>query len=299
MKLATFRHGDDKERLGVIVRDEVLDVASLDPRLPATMIDLLRLGEEGMNAVRRALDRNGVRVPLAEARLSAPVPRPSKYLAIGANYAKHLEEFAKSQPRAAIPSTQNQHWFNKQVSCIVGPGDPIHLPRCSAALDYEGELGFVIGKRCRHVPPERAYEMIAGYVVCNDVSVRDWQSLSPTATLGKSFDTHGPVGPWLTTTDEIADPESLRVRTWIDDELRQDGNTAEFIHKIPQMIAFLTTAFTLEPGDLLSTGTPAGVGGAQVPPRYLKAGQRCRIAIEGVGEIDNPVIDEPDSTVLP
>jgi 2-keto-4-pentenoate hydratase/2-oxohepta-3-ene-1,7-dioic acid hydratase in catechol pathway len=299
MKLATFRHGDDKKRLGVIVRDEVLDVASLDPRLPATMIDLLRSGEEGMNAVRRVLDRNGVRVPLAEARLSAPVPQPSKYLAIGANYAKHLEEFAKSHPRAAIPSTQNQHWFNKQVSCIVGPSDPIHLPRCSTALDYEGELGFVIGKRCRHVPRERAYEMIAGYVVCNDVSVRDWQSLSPTATLGKSFDTHGPVGPWLTTADEVEDPECLRVRTWIDDELRQDGNTAEFIHKIPQMIAFLTTAFTLEPGDLLSTGTPAGVGGAQVPPRYMKAGQRCRVEIEGLGFIDNAVIDEPDSTALP
>ena len=299
MKLATYRYGDDKERLGVVLRDEVIDVSSLDSHLPTSMIELLRAGGDGIDAVRRALGRNGLRVPLAEVRLSAPVPRPSKYLAIGANYAKHLEEFAKSHPRATIPSTQNQHWFNKQVSCIVGANDPIHLPRCSAALDYEGELGFVIGKRCRHVPPERAYEMIAGYVVCNDVSVRDWQSLSPTATLGKSFDTHGPFGPWLTTADEITSPESLRVRTWVDDELRQDGNTAEFIHKIPQMIAFLTTAFTLEPGDVLSTGTPAGVGGAQVPPRYMRAGQRCRVEIEGLGEINNPVIDEPDSTAVP
>jgi len=299
MKLATYRHADGGERLGVVSNDEVIDVASLDPRLPGSMIDLLRAGADGMDAVRRALGGKGQRVPLAEVTLCAPVPRPTKYLALGANYTKHLEEFMKSHPRANMPSTKVQHWFNKQVSCIVGPYDPIHLPHCSADLDFEGELGFVIGTRCRHVPPERAYEMVAGYVVCNDVSVRDWQALSPTATMGKSFDTHGPVGPWLTTADEIAEPGALRVRTWIDEELRQDGNTEEFIHTIPQMIAFLTSAFTLEPGDILSTGTPAGVGGAQVPTRYMKAGQRCRIQIEGLGEINNPIIDEPESTTLP
>ncbi|HTD75394.1 MAG TPA: fumarylacetoacetate hydrolase family protein [Steroidobacteraceae bacterium] len=299
MKLATYRHETGEERLGLISNDEVIEVASLDSSLPTTMIDLLRSGKDGLAAVRSAINGNGNRLPLAQVTLMAPVPRPSKYLALGANYSKHLEEFSKSHPRANIPSTKQQHWFNKQVSCIVGPYDPMHLPRVSADLDYEGELGLVIGTRCRHVPPERAHEMIAGYVVCNDVSVRDWQSLSPTATMGKSFDTHGPIGPWLTTADEVADPNILRVRTWIDDDLRQDGNTSEFIHKIPQMIAFLTTAFTLEPGDILSTGTPAGVGGAQVPPRYLKAGQRCRIEIEGLGEIDNLVIDEPQSTRLP
>jgi len=299
MKLATYRHGGGEERLGVISNGEVIDVISLNPRLPSTMMDLLRAGADGMAAVRSALSGKGERVPLADVTLAAPVPRPSKYLALGANYTKHLEEFAKSHPRATIPSTKQQHWFNKQVSCIIGPYDPMHLPRVSADLDYEGELGIVIGTRCRHVPPERAHEMIAGYVICNDVSVRDWQALSPTATMGKSFDTHGPIGPWLTTADEIANAGGLRVRTWIDDDLRQDGNTAEFIHKIPQMIAFLTTAFTLEPGDILSTGTPAGVGGAQVPPRYMKAGQRCRIEIEGLGEINNLVIDEPQSTTLP
>jgi 2-keto-4-pentenoate hydratase/2-oxohepta-3-ene-1,7-dioic acid hydratase in catechol pathway len=299
MKLVTYRHGDGQERLGVIDNEEVIDMVALDPRLPSTMIGLLRAGAKALDAVRDALGRKGGRLPLDQVTLLAPVPRPSKFLALGANYTKHLEEFAKSHPRATIPSTKIQHWFNKQVSCIIGPHEPMHLPRCSADLDYEGELGIVIGTRCRHVPPERAYEMIAGYVVCNDVSVRDWQSLSPTATMGKSFDTHGPIGPWLTTADQIEDPNVLRVRTWIDEELRQDGNTAEFIHKIPQMIAFLTTAFTLEPGDILSTGTPAGVGGAQVPPRYMKAGQRCRIEIEGLGEINNLVIDEPESTTLP
>src|SRR5882672_1793960 len=299
MKLVTYRRGAGEGRLGVVVNDEVVDVVSLDLSLPATMLDLLRAGPEGLDAVRGALTGRGARTPLSEVTLSSPVPRPSKYLALGANYTKHLEEFAKSHPRATIPSTKQQHWFNKQVSCIIGPYDPMHLPRVSADLDYEGELGIVIGTRCRHVPPERAHEMIAGYVICNDVSVRDWQALSPTATMGKSFDTHGPVGPWLTTADEIGDAGALRVRTWIDDDLRQDGNTAEFIHKIPQMIAFLTTAFTLEPGDILSTGTPAGVGGAQVPPRYMTAGQHCRIEIEGLGEINNLVIDEPPSTTLP
>jgi 2-keto-4-pentenoate hydratase/2-oxohepta-3-ene-1,7-dioic acid hydratase in catechol pathway len=300
MKLVTYQYRDDEQRLGVIHANEVVDVVSSDAGLPRTMIDVLRAGEDGMSALRSVLKGNGERVPLAQVRLCPPIPQPSKYLALGANYMKHLEEFAKSHPRASAPSTKVQHWFNKQVSCIVGPHDPIHLPRCSKEhLDFEGELGIVIGTRCRHVPPDRALQMIAGYLVCNDVSVRDWQALSPTATMGKSFDTHGPVGPWLTTADEVADPGALRVRTWIDDELRQDGNTAEFIHTIPQMIAFLTTAFTLEPGDILSTGTPAGVGGAQVPPRYMKAGQRCRIQIEGLGEINNPVIDEPESTTLP
>lgn len=299
MKLATYRHADSPERLGVIDNEEVIEVSSLDPRLPSSMIDLLRAGQEGMSALRGALKGKGRRMPLGEVTLSAPVPRPIKYLGLGANYNRHLAEFARSHPPEKMPSTQVQHWFNKQVGCIVGPHDPIHLPRVSTQLDFEAELGLVIGTRCRHVPPERAFEMIAGYVVCNDVSVRDWQAISPTGMMGKSFDTHGPMGPWLTTADEIEDAHALRVRTWIDDELRQDGNTAEFIHKIPQMIAFLTAAFTLEPGDILSTGTPAGVGGAEVPPRYLKAGQHCRIQIEGLGEINNRVIDEPESTKLP
>jgi len=298
MKLATFQHEHDEERLGVVVGDEVVDVVSLDPRLPASMIGLLGAGAEGMASLRGALDRKGKRVPLSAVRLLAPVPRPSKYLAIGANYTKHFEEFVKAVG-LEIPVPKNQNWFNKQVSCIIGANDAIHLPRVSAELDFEGELGLVIGTRCRHVPPERAYDVIAGYVVCNDVSVRDWQTLAPTATMGKSFDTHGPIGPWLTTSDEVPEPGALRVRTWIDDELRQDGNTSEFIHGIPEMIAFLTTAFTLEPGDILSTGTPAGVGGAQVPPRYMKAGQRCRVEIEGLGAIDNPIVNEPESTRLP
>jgi 2-keto-4-pentenoate hydratase/2-oxohepta-3-ene-1,7-dioic acid hydratase in catechol pathway len=297
MKLATFRNIAGQERLGAVLDDEIVDVVSLDPRLPPSLLELLRAGEDGMSAVRNALSRKGERIPLAGADLLAPIPRPSKYLGLGANYPKHFEEFVAALG-LSIKMPEKQNWFNKQVSCIVGPHDPIHRPRVSEQLDYEGELGIVIGRRCRHVPAERAYEMIAGYVVCNDVSVRDWQAIAPTAIMGKSFDTHGPIGPWMTTADEIEDPNNLRLRTWIDDDLRQDGNTSEFFHKIPDMIAFLTTAFTLEPGDILCTGTPAGVGGAQVPPLYMKAGQRCRVQIDGLGAIDNPIIEEPATTTM-
>ena len=289
MKLATYRHGNGEERLGVIDNDVVIDVVSLDPRLPATMIDLLRAGANGMDGVRRALAGKGRRTQLAEVTLSAPVPKPSKYLALGANYTKHLEEFAKSHPRAVIPSTQHQHWFNKQVSCIIGPHDPMHLPRCSAALDYEGELGIVIGTRCRHVTPERAYQMVAGYVVCNDVSVRDWQVRTPTMTMGKSFDTHGPLGPWVVTADELGDPHKLSLRTWVNDELRQDGRTDDLIYDCFDMVEHLSTAFTLEPGDVISTGTPAGVGIAMKPPGLLKAGDVVRIEIERLGAIEHSV----------
>ncbi|KAF1066017.1 fumarylacetoacetate hydrolase family protein [Variovorax sp.] len=187
-------------------------------------------------------------------------------------------------------------WFNKQVSCVAGPFDEVHRPRVSAQFDYEGELGVVIGRRCRHVRAEEAMAMVAGYVVINDMSVRDWQLRAPTHTLGKSFDTHGPFGPWLVTRDEIPDPHALRLRTWVNGELRQDGNTAQMIHRIEAMLVELTTAFTLEPGDVLSTGSPAGVGGLMDPPRYLVPGDVVRVEIEGIGHIENRVVEEPLET---
>jgi 2-keto-4-pentenoate hydratase/2-oxohepta-3-ene-1,7-dioic acid hydratase in catechol pathway len=189
-----------------------------------------------------------------------------------------------------------QAWFNKQVSCVNGPHDPIHLPRVSEQFDYEGELGVVIGRRGRHVPRSQAMEMVAGYVVVNDLSVRDWQMRAPTHTLGKSFDTHGPFGPWLVTRDELPDPHRLRLRTWVNGALRQDGNTAEMLHRIEDMIVELSTAFTLEPGDVLTTGSPAGVGGLMDPPTYLRVGDVVRVEIEGIGAIENTVIAEPPDT---
>jgi 2-keto-4-pentenoate hydratase/2-oxohepta-3-ene-1,7-dioic acid hydratase in catechol pathway len=183
------------------------------------------------------------------------------------------------------------------VTAVNGPYDPIHRPLVSAQLDYEGEVALVIGRRVRHVHRSEAAGCIAGFMVCNDVSVRNWQQRAPTATLGKSFDTHAPIGPWLTTADEIGDPGRLRVRSWVDGELRQDGSTAELIYGFGEMIEELSTVFTLEPGDILTTGTPAGVGQYREPPLWLRAGQRVRVEVEGLGHIENLVIEEPSGDV--
>ena len=187
-------------------------------------------------------------------------------------------------------------FFNKQVTCVNGPFDPIWMPRVSDKLDYEGELAFVIGKRCRHVPKERAREVIAGYLICNDVSVRDWQQRSPTMTLGKSFDTHGPLGPWLVTADELGDPHVLDLETTVDGERRQKSNTKHLVFDCFAQVETLSTVFTLEPGDVVSTGTCGGVGVAMNPRGYLKVGQRVRIEISGLGAIENEVIPEPADT---
>jgi 2-keto-4-pentenoate hydratase/2-oxohepta-3-ene-1,7-dioic acid hydratase in catechol pathway len=179
---------------------------------------------------------------------------------------------------------------------VTGPYDPVHLPRVSSALDYEGELAFVIGKRCRHVPRARAHEVIAGFCVHDDVSVRDWQLRVPTWTMGKSFDTHGPLGPWLTTSDEVGDPHALSIRTLVNGEVRQSSNTKELIFDCYTLVEHITTAFTLEVGDVIATGTPGGVGIGMKPPRMLVAGDVVRIEIQNLGFIQNEVVPEPEET---
>ncbi len=292
MRLVTFEHGGPP-RLGVIVDEEVIALTDANPKLPDDMCALLAAGDEALEAVRTVVESTGKRVPLGDVHLCAPVPRPRKFLGLGFSYASHVQEITRRRHSLEIPD--NQVWFNKQVSCITGPYDPIHMPRVSDKFDYEGEMAVVIGKACRHVRAADAHTVIAGYMVTNDLSVRDWQMRAPTATLGKSFDTHGPTGPWLTTADAMDHPENLRVRTWVDDELRQDGNTNDFIYSIGQMIEELTTVFTLEPGDILATGTPSGVGAAFRPPRFLNIGQTVKVEIEGLGHIANRVIPEPDN----
>jgi 2-keto-4-pentenoate hydratase/2-oxohepta-3-ene-1,7-dioic acid hydratase in catechol pathway len=186
-------------------------------------------------------------------------------------------------------------FFNKQVTSVVGPGADVHMPKVSTFLDYEAELALVIGKRCRHVPAERAHEVIAGYTCANDVSVRDWQGRAQTMTIGKSFDTHGPLGPWLVTGDELGDPQDLRVRCYVNDELRQDASTGEMVFDCFQQVSHLSEAFTLEPGDVIATGTPSGVGLGRQPVRdnLLHVGDAVRVQIEGVGELVNGVVEEP------
>ena len=187
--------------------------------------------------------------------------------------------------------------FNKQSTAVSGPGAAIWRPKDSVELDYEGELGVVIGKRCRRVPKDKAATVIAGYTIVNDVSVRDWQARSATTTMGKSWDTHCPMGPYIVTTDEVPDPHRLDLKTWVNGELRQNSNTKHLIFNCFDIVEHLSTAFTLEPGDVIATGTPSGVILGMDPKIWLKPGDVVRIAIDQLGVLENPVVAEPASTV--
>lgn len=288
MKLATFTHAGHT-RIGVVDGEEIVDGGLV--AVPQDMASLLGEGRPALEALRDIVEGGGNRIPLRDVHLEAPVLRPGKFLGIGLNYDDHIEETGMERPE--FPT-----FFNKQSTCVNGPYDPIHRPRVSEKLDYEGEMGFVIGRRCRHVPKERAHEVIAGYLIVNDVSVRDWQARAKTMTLGKSFDTHGPIGPWIVTPDEIGDPHALDVKTWVNEELRQSTNTSNLIFDCYDQVATLSTAFTLEPGDIVSTGTSSGVGVKMSPRGYLKVGDRVRVEIQRIGYIENPVIAEPTDTQI-
>jgi 2-keto-4-pentenoate hydratase/2-oxohepta-3-ene-1,7-dioic acid hydratase in catechol pathway len=296
MRLVSFTSASDSlapdalPRPGLVIGDEVVDLSDPAVGLPADMAQLLALGPVGLDRARQAPDGAAARYPITAVRRHAPVPRPPNILAIGMNYRAHVAEMGREAP-------EYQYWFNKQRTSIAGPGDPIVLPTVSTMVDYEGELAMVIGPRCQHVPAARAMEVVAGFTVINDVSARDWQWRTPTFTVGKSFDTHAPCGPWLVTTDELADPGHLTLRTWVNDELRQDSTTADLIFGCAELIEYLTTAFPLEPGTIIATGTPAGVGAGFDPPRFLADGDVVRIEIEGIGELVNPVVQ--GTTPLP
>jgi 2-keto-4-pentenoate hydratase/2-oxohepta-3-ene-1,7-dioic acid hydratase in catechol pathway len=283
MKLATFTHGATT-RIGVVDDTEIVDLAAAAPELPRDMVAFLEAGAPAVEAARRAADGTRGRIRFGDVRVEAPIRRPPKFLAIGLNYADHVAESRMQKPEFPV-------FFNKQSTCVTGPRDPIHRPRVSTMLDYEGELGFVIGRRCRYVPKERAAEVIAGYLVVDDVSVRDWQFRAQTMTLGKSFDTHGPIGPWIVTPDEVGDPHVLELKTLVNGELRQHSNTRELIYDCFDQVATLSAAFTLEPGDVVATGTPGGVGVAQ--GKFLVPGDVVRIEIEQIGAIENRVVEEP------
>ncbi|ANG63669.1 5-carboxymethyl-2-hydroxymuconate isomerase [Marinobacterium aestuarii] len=285
MRLITFEH-QGRQSVGALIDDRIIDAAA-DPELPGNMIALLTAGAPALQRLQQLATDPRAAIALDQVRLLAPVPRPGKFLGVGLNYADHIRETGLATPE--FPTI-----FNKQTSCVIGPGEAIHKPRISDKLDYEGELAIVIGRRCRHVPLDKAASVIAGYTIANDVSVRDWQVKSPTWTLGKSFDTHGPIGPWIETSDSI-DPHNLELRTWVNDELRQHSNTRHLIFNCYQLIATLSTVCTLEPGDIIATGTSSGVGVAMKPRGYMKPGDRVRVEIEGIGELCNPIIEEPDT----
>lgn len=283
MKLVTFTE-NQHTRIGAVVGDEVIDTLS-SLTLPKTMLGFLQAGKPAQEQMQQLIDSGLNRLALSDVTLHAPIPRPGKYLAISLNYADHIAETGKERPE--YPS-----FFSKATSAIIGHQTPIQRPKVSEKLDYEGELAMVIGRYAKHISIEQAPNVIAGFTIANDVSVRDWQMRSPTMMIGKSFDTAGPLGPWLVTSDELPNPHQLSLKTWVDDELRQQANTSQMLFNCYDMIAYLSQAMTLEPGDVIATGTPAGVGVKMTPRGYLKPGQTVTIEIEGIGRLINPVIDE-------
>lgn len=288
MKLCTFTH-NDTTRIGVVMDESVVDLSAAAPTLPTEMCAFLEAGAAAMATARTAADTGDARIPLADVTLEAPVLRPPEFLAVGINYADHVEEAGMDTPTFPVI-------FNKQATCVTGPYHPVHVPRASSLVDYEGELGVVIGTRCRHVSKEDAPKVIAGYTIVNDASVRDWQFKSATWTLGKSWDTHGPCGPYLVTADEVGDPHDLNLKTMVNGEPRQESNTKHLIFDCYALIETLSTVMTLLPGMLIATGTPSGIGAVMNPPSFLKPGDVVRIEIDKLGHIENPHIAEPDDT---
>jgi len=274
-------------RPGVLVDEAIVDLSDPVVGLPPTLRQVLALGPDALARAGQASSGRAARHARASVQLRAPVPDPPAILAIGMNYGDHVAEMGREPP-------EFQYWFNKQRTSITGPGDPIVLPTVSSMVGYEGELAMIIGRRCQHIPAARAMEVVAGFTVINDVSARDWQWRTPTFTMGKSFDSHAPCGPWMVTPDELGDPGGLALRTWVNDELRQDSTTADLIFDCASMIAYLTTAFPLEVGTIIATGTPAGVCAVRQPPAFLADGDVVRIEIEGIGELRNPVVQGPD-----
>lgn len=290
MRLARFATPDGAH-LGLVVGDELVDLTACDPVFGDDPTPLLASGADGLDAAGRAASHASERSALSATRLLAPIPRPPRFLAVGFNYRGHDADGAAPPPSFPL-------FFNKQTTCVIGPTDPIEAPPSSTQLDYEGELVIVVGRRCRHVPADRASEVVAGCMVGNDVSARDWQRRSPTVMLGKSFDASAPTGPWLSTLDDVDDVHDLRIRTWVDDRLVQDGRTSDMLTDCWAQIELLSSVFTLLPGDLISTGTPPGAAQQQPDPVWLRPGDRVRVAIDGLGTIDNPVVAGTSTTTI-
>ena len=282
MKLATFEVGG-REKLAVVKGDELIDLSGHD--LPATMIELITGWPSLKDKVARIAEQTKPIHRIGDVHLLAPVPRPQKILAIGLNYADHIAESGAATP-------ERQIWFSKLPNAVNGPFDPIQMPKASSAIDYEAELVFVIGKRCRHVPKEKAHEVIFGYAAGNDISVRDWQFHTAQWLVGKSFDTHAPFGPWIVTADEIGDPHTLGIRCLVNGQIRQDSNTKNLVFNCFDQIAYLSQAMTLMPGDIVFTGTPGGVGQSMKPPNLLKAGDTVRIVIDKLGALEAKMVPE-------
>ena len=291
MKLVTYKY-KNSTGIGSLLEESIVPF-STNKHLPDNMLAFLQGGESLIEEAQDLCSNPKHLISMEEVILKAPILRPPKIIAIGLNYKDHIEEVRAAGREMATPEVPMI--FNKQSLSATGPFDDVHDPKVSDMLDYEGELTMVIGKKCRHVPRDNAKDVIAGYCIANDLSVRDWQLRVPTFTIGKSFDTHCPFGPAIVTPDEISDPHNLKITTHVNGEIRQDSNTKHLLFNCFVLIEHLSTAFTLEPGDLILTGTSSGVGVAE--GKFLKQGDVIKISISELGYIENRVIDEPDSTL--
>ena len=284
MKLVRFEPvAGQGATIGALKGERIVDLVAAGSRWK-TIREIAGAGTAALEELAHVVDGTEASFALADVRLLAPIEQPGKYLAIGMNYAKHLEE----ADRLGVARAKYQTWFNKQTTCISGPYDDIETG-VTEKLDYEVELVAVIGTPAKTVSEAEAEGHVFGYCVGNDVSARDWQFHTPTFTMGKSFDTHGPIGPWIVTADEMPDPHALGLRSFVNGELRQQSNTGQMINNLWAQIAYLSTAFTLETGDLIATGTPEGVGIGMEPPVFLQPGDVVRCEIDGIGAIENRV----------
>jgi 2,4-didehydro-3-deoxy-L-rhamnonate hydrolase len=304
MRLYTFECREES-RIGAEYNGRLVDLQAADAALslsqgftdptqsfPSDMLTLLRAGESGLNAARRALgfasEAGGAQIILdfSEVRLLAPIPRPGKILCSGINYLSHKEE----NPNAVLP--ESPFFFSKLPSVVIGTGSPIVHPNASKQVDYEVELAVVIGRVLHRTQPDQVMQGVAGYTILHDVSARDVQFKDNQITLGKNFDTFAPMGPCIVTADELPDPGNLRLRTTLNGQVMQDGSTRDWLFPLPKLLSALSQVMTLEPGDVVTTGTPAGVGVFRKPPVFLKPGDRIVLEIEKIGQLENVVVAE-------
>jgi 2-keto-4-pentenoate hydratase/2-oxohepta-3-ene-1,7-dioic acid hydratase in catechol pathway len=272
---------DNQTALPGVLRDD--QIVPLQDAGFHNVLSIIEGGAEALARVRAALA--GPAFPIAGVKLHAPIPRPPKIICVGLNYRDHAIESKMEIP--AVPTI-----FTKFPTAVIGSGQAIVLPAKSTKPDYEAEFAFVIGKGGRHLSADSWKDHVFGYMNLNDVSARDYQLATTQWTIGKTFDTFAPMGPCLVTADEVADPHNLDISITVNDEVLQHSNTRELIFNIPTLIAYLSSVFTLEPGDIVSTGTPSGVGFSYDPPKWLKAGDDVVVRVEGLGELRNPVIAE-------
>lgn len=288
MKLVTFVY-NGATRFGALHpfegKEKVIDLHQIDANIPNDIITFLEAGDSARSLAQKALEKAAGGLDLSAVKLKAPIPRPGKIICIGLNYADHAAE-------SGLPIPDFPVVFAKYANTVIGQGDSIVLPKVSKEVDYEAELGFVIGKRGRYIAEKDALNYIAGYLPVNDVSARDYQMRTSQWTMGKTFDTFAPMGPALVTTDEIPDPQNLDIKLTINGEVLQNSNTKQLIFGIAQLVSSLSEVITLEPGDIVSTGTPPGVGAARKPQRFLQPGETVDVYIEKLGTLSNPVIAE-------